>query len=201
MKTKITLLFLTFFLFACSQTFTIPETSSAQLPTETPILQTITGSVIASPTDEASTTSASQQDCTFTWAYHDLPELTAGFDASIKALNSNATAHATAFGEDCIGEGGIAVRFGAMETDFYVTLSVDDLNDYEFFGNWIAQVMDVVNMLPPDMLAGPNSGFVEFRFEKTQTDSIGFRVPISQYNTTTNGVTGEELLQMFYTAP
>ena len=224
MKTKTTLLFLTFILFACSQAYTTPETFPTQIPTDTLTPQTETEPVIEFPSDNVPTgpkiivtvgtphiyqppdgniptPSTSQQDCGFSWAYHDLPELTAEFDAPIKVLNSNATARATAFGEDCIGEGGTVVRFGAMETDFYVILSVTDLADYESFGNWIAQVMDIVNMLPPDILDGPNPGFVEFRFEKTQSESIGFRVPIQGYNTTANGITGEELFRMFYTAP
>jgi len=224
MKMKTTLLFLTLILFACSPGLFTPSPSPTQ---HTPIGATNATGESSFPifvtTDESSppkiivtvgtpnigqppdggfpTPSTSQQDCGFSWAYHDLPELTETLDTSIKALNSNAMARATAFGEDCIGEGGIVVRFGAMETDFYVILSVSDLTDYESFGNWITQVMEVVNMLPPDMLAGPNSGFVEFRFEKTQSESIGFRVPIQSYNTTANGITGEELFHMFYTSP
>jgi hypothetical protein len=212
MKTKTTLLFWTLILFACTPGILVPQPSPTPIiffgvtdatgESSFPFTATVeTPNIDPSPTDDLSTPPASQQDCAFIWAYHDLPELTTQFDTSIKALSPNASAHATAFGEDCIALDGQVIRFAAMETDFYVTLPVTDLNDYESFGDWITQVMQVVNVLPPDMLAGPNPGFVEFRFEKTESESIGFRVPIQQYNTTATGITGEELLRMFYTAP
>jgi hypothetical protein len=224
MKTKASLLFLTLILFACEQNFSTPETLPAQAPAITPFTQSATKPVMDVPTisgptgpkiivtigtpnigqppdGEFPTPAVSQQDCGFTWAYHDLPELTAEFDSSIKALDPDASSHATAFGEDCVGNDGQIVRFAAMETDFYVTLPVTDLNDYETFGNWITQVMQVVNSFSPEMLAGPNPGFVEFRFEKSISESIGLRVPIQQYNATANEKTGEELFRMFHTEP
>lgn len=113
----------------------------------------------------------------------------------------NSTSHATAFGENCVDSNGQVVRFLAMETDFYVTVPVETPDDYETFGNWIAQVMQAVNRLPPDLIQGPQPGFVEFKFEKSTSESIGFRVPIREYNETANGSTGEELFQRFYTNP
>ncbi|MBK9927701.1 MAG: hypothetical protein IPP66_20715 [Anaerolineales bacterium] len=224
MKTKTTLLFLTFILFACAQNFSTPETLPAQVTTITPFIQPATKSAIDVPTDsnpsgpkivvtvgtpnigqspdgDFPTPAVSQQQCGFTWAYHDLPEITTEFDTAVKALNSSASAHATAFGEDCFGPDGQFVRFAAMETDFYVTMPASDLSDYESFGNIIAQVLQIVTGFPPDTLAGPKPGFVEFRFEKSASESIGLRVPIEQYKTTAHGITGEELLRMFYTGP
>jgi hypothetical protein len=224
MKTKITLLFLTCILFACSRNFPAPQTSPAQNPTLTPFqIQDInptteipldlptnespnpkfiatlsTPHIDPGPNGDFPTPSTSQQDCGFTWAYHDLPEVTASLDAAVKTFNPNASSHATAFGEDCVGNDGQFVRFAAMETDFYVTLFVSDLKDYASFGNWITQVMQIVNSFPPDMLAGTRSGFVEFRFEKSESESIGLRVPIQGYNETANGIIGEELFRMYY---
>ena len=88
-----------------------------------------------------------------------------------------------------------------METDFYVIVAVDTMDEYGVFGNWIADVMQVVNDFPPEMMAGPKPGFVEFRFEKSMTESIGFRVQIQGYDETTNGKTGEELFRLFYPNP
>jgi len=88
-----------------------------------------------------------------------------------------------------------------METDFYVIVTVESLDDYETFGNWVYDVMQIVNGLPPEDLAGPQPGFVEFRFEKSISESIGFRVPIRQYNDTAQGISGEELFRLFYTNP
>jgi hypothetical protein len=222
MKTKITLLFSTLILFACVQNFSTPETLPEQVPTVTPFIQPATESVIDVPTNSGPagpkiivtvgtpnigqspdgdfpTPAVSQQQCGFNWAYHDLPDVTAEFDASVKALNPSASSHATAFGEDCIAADGQVVRFAAMETDFYVIMPASDLSDHESFGNTIAQVLQIVNGFPPDTLAGPKPGFVEFRFEKSDSESIGLRVPIQQYNTTANGITGKELFRMFYT--
>ena len=88
-----------------------------------------------------------------------------------------------------------------METDFYITVSVESITDYETFGNWIAQVMLEDNSMPPDLLMGPNKGFVEFRFEKSLSESIGLRVPIQQYNDSANGIPGEKLFRMDYQSP
>jgi hypothetical protein len=213
-----TLLFLTLILGACSPGISSSETLTPNDSSLTPIPQINTATTpessnpkiiltvgtpnIGQPPDgNFPTPSTSQQECGYQWAYNNLPELTEQFDRAIKNLNPESTSHATAFGENCVASDGQVLRFLAMETDFYVILSVTDLNDYEAFGNWIAQVMQVVNSLPPDMLAGPNPGFVEFRFEKSISESIGLRVPIRQYNETVSGKTGEELFRMFYTTP
>ena len=140
-------------------------------------------------------------DCGYQWAYEDLPKLTTPFDLAVKNVIPNSTSRVTASGENCVGSDGQVIRFLAMETDFHVTIPVESLSDYETFGNWIAQVMQIMNRLSPDLIAGPKPGFVEFGFEKNVTEVIIVRVPIQQYNETTNGKTGEELFWMFYTIP
>jgi hypothetical protein len=211
-----TLLLLTLILGACSPGILSPEAITPHSPTSIPqidpkstlepstpkIIGTVGDPNIGQPPDgNFPTPSTSQQECGYQWAYSDLPELTKQFDQAIKALNPESTSHATAFGENCVASDGQVIKFLAMETDFYVALPVIDLTDYEAFGNWITQVMQVVNNFPPDMLAGPNPGFVEFRFEKSTAESIGVRVPIRQYNETANNKTGEELFRLFYTEP
>lgn len=130
-----------------------------------------------------------------------MPELTAQFDSAIKILIPNSISHVTVFGENCIGNDGQIIRFLAMETDFYVIVSVEKMDDFETFGSWITQVMQVVSGLPPDAIAGSKPGFIEFKFEKSTTESIGFRVPIQGYAETTSGKTGEELFRLFYKNP
>jgi len=136
--------------------------------------------------------------CGYQWAYNDLPELTAQFDQAVKDLIPNSNSHATAFGENCLGNDGQVLKFLAKETDFYVLVSVETVDDYETFGTWIAQVMQVVNDVSTDET---NQGFVEFRFEKSPAETIGVRVPIQQYNDSANGITGENLFRMFYIDP
>ncbi|MCK6585624.1 MAG: hypothetical protein L6Q49_21185, partial [Anaerolineales bacterium] len=153
------------------------------------------------PPTSAATTDVSTTQCGYQWAYQELPELTAQFDAIIQTLIPNSVSRATAYGENCIAANGQVVRFLVMETDFYVTVSVEILDDHETFGNWIAQVMQVVNGLPPDLVQGPQPGFVEFRFEKDAMEGIGFRVPIRGFFETAGDKTGEELFRLFYTSP
>lgn len=192
MKTKTTLLFLTLILCACSTGISTPQV----LPAKTAI-DTVAPPKLTSVTDTPSSTT----ECGFQWAYEDLPELTAQFDQAIKSLIPASASHATAFGENCVAADGQVVRFLAMETDFYVFATVDTLNGYETFGNWIAQVMQVIIDYPPEMIAGPKAGFVEFRFEKSMTESIGFRVPIQGYSGIADGKTGEDLFHLFYRGP
>ena len=136
--------------------------------------------------------------CAFSWAQQPLEELTAIFETSIKELNPEASARVTAFGEDCNYPDGRKV-FLAMETDFYIDLSVTDLTSFETFGDWIAQTIPVAISMPPDMTEGPHAGFVEYRFMKNDGEQLIVRVPIQEYNNSAQGKTGEELFQLFYT--
>jgi len=129
-----------------------------------------------------------------------MPELNKLLDMVIKSINPDAKAWATAFGEDCVYADGHAT-FSAMETDFYVHLTVGDLADFESFGNWIVQVMNVLEGLPDDLIAGPKSGFVEFWFIKSDAEHVIARAPIQMYGEQAAGKSGEELFRLFYTKP
>ncbi|MFN8433860.1 MAG: hypothetical protein U0V18_07560 [Anaerolineales bacterium] len=170
--------------FAALQTVSAP-THQVETPTETesPYLTEVVAT----------------QPCGYQWAYQDDLELTASFDASIKRLDPNASGKAQLFGEDCIHSDGTAT-FIAKETDFYVRTKVDDLNKEEEFGNWVKQVMEIVLQIPREDLA-IQYGFVEFHFEKTEAEFLGFRVPIQTYIDTTQDKTSAELFQMFYAPP
>jgi hypothetical protein len=207
-KTKITLLFLILVLGACTTSIptlqTLPAPTAAETVSTPPspkIVTTVrTPHIDPGPDGEFPDTTQvpPTSQCGYQWAYQDLPELSIQFDQAIKAIIPNSTSHATAFGENCVTADGQVVRFVAMETDFYVIAVVDSLDDHVTFGNWIAKVMQTINNFPPDQLAGPNPGFVEYRFEKSGAEFINIRVPIQQYNDTANGKTGEELFQMFH---
>lgn len=142
---------------------------------------------------------STQGSCGYQWAYKNAPELTEFFDAAVKALNLEASGRVEYFGEDCIYADGTST-FLPMETDFYIRLHVDDLSKEEDFGNWVAQVMQVVTQIPREELPG-NYGFVEFWFEKSETEHIVFRVPIQQYINEAQGKSGTELLSLFYSPP
>ncbi|MBE0672052.1 MAG: hypothetical protein IH588_15835 [Anaerolineales bacterium] len=155
---------------------------------------TITASLEPSPTADDT------GNCGYMWAYHDDPELTAKVDEAVHRLNPAASARAQQFGEDCVYADGRST-FSAMETDFYVQLPVEDLADNDLFGNWIAQVMTMVTQIPREELQGSNYGFVEFSFEKSDTEYLIVRVPIQKYLEDRQGKTGNELLQLFIETP
>lgn len=119
----------------------------------------------------------------------------------VQTLIPNSSSRATAYGENCLGNDGQVVRFLAMETDFYILTAVETLDNYETFGNWIYDAMLVVDGIPPEDLAGPQPGFVEFRFEKSLVEGITFRVPIRGFFETAGTKSGEELFRLFYTSP
>lgn len=180
-------------------TFEFPTSVTTQLPLGPKIIVTVgTPNIGQGPDGNFPTTQSSIEQCAFSWAISPLDELSRLLDIEVKTLNSTASARASAFGEDCIYSDGHKV-FHAIETDFYIDLLVSDLTDFESFGNWVTQIMPLVNALPPDMIEGPQSGFVEYSFTKNQNEHVIFRVPIQAYNDTANGKTGEELFRMFYT--
>ena len=150
-------------------------------------------------TDPSSATDSNNDACGYQWAYHDAPELTALFNDSVQALNPDATGRVDYFGEDCVYPDGTST-FGVMETDFHVQLQVDDLNQEDEFGNWMAQVMEIVTNIPREELAG-RYGFVEFSFVKSDTEQVTFRVPIQQYMDEADGKSGSELFKMFASSP
>ncbi len=147
-------------------------------------------------TEPPITESSVRQQCAYTWAYQDAPELTEKLDAAVKALHPDASARAQLFGENCGYADGHST-FGAMETDFYVRSPVEDLTDEEALGNWVAQVMPIVSKIPREEIQG-NYGFVEFSNADGQ---VFIRVSIQKYLAEAQGKTGAELFRMFSGTP
>ncbi|MDP2777483.1 MAG: hypothetical protein Q8O48_07555 [Anaerolineales bacterium] len=151
---------------------------------------TLTGSETITPIYEG---------CSYVWGYHDAPELTEKVDAAVRAMNEQASARASLFGEDCIFADGQST-FGAMETDFYVRLPVADLTAEAAFGDWMAQVLPIITQIPREQMQG-NYGFVEFWFEKNDAEFIILRVPIQRYLDEGRDKTGPDLFHMFNNPP
>lgn len=147
---------------------------------------TLTPPVTITPTYES---------CYYIWAHQGLPEVTEKFNAAIQKLQPTASANADAFGEDCVYSDGHST-FGAMEIDFYVNLPIKSRSDEESMGNWIAQVMPMIDQLTG--ISG-NLGFVEFSFRDNEPSPLIVRVPVYQYKNEALGLTGAKLFRMFYT--
>lgn len=116
------------------------------------------------------------QPCAFTWAYKDLPDISANFESAVQAVLPEASAHATAFGEDCIAADGSA-SFSAIETDFYVIISVADINNEEMLGHLITQILPILDNFAIGSVPGSQEGFVEFTFQAGENQRV-IRVPI-----------------------
>jgi hypothetical protein len=148
---------------------------------------------------ESNTEAFVPESCTYVWAYHDAPELTDSLNIDIQAINHDASARVQFFGEDCVYADGRST-FGAMETDFYVYSPADNLTNEGAFGNWMTQVMSIIVQIPREEIKG-NHGFVEFWFEKNETEHIIVRVPIQKYMDESQKKTGVQLFRMFSTTP
>ncbi|OGO75179.1 MAG: hypothetical protein A3K45_00030 [Chloroflexi bacterium RIFOXYC12_FULL_59_14] len=141
---------------------------------------------------------APSQPCAYTWAYENLPDITAELQAAIQKILPEAEARATAFGEDCVAQDGSAA-FGAMETDFYFIISVGDLADNETLGTLIEQALSVTDDFASPRVPGPQAGFVEFTF-RTGTEQRVVRVPIPLgKRLREQGLRGAELLKAIET--
>jgi hypothetical protein len=141
------------------------------------------------------------QSCAYTWASHDQPELSTQLELAVRESYPEANARAMAYGEDCEFADG-RVQFGAMETDFYVTLPVVDLTDKAALGNMLASVMTtILERFPRQDLPGPVDGFVEFRFEQSDAENLILRVPIQRYKAEGADKTGLVLFELFHSVP
>jgi hypothetical protein len=138
--------------------------------------------------------SVAPNQCYYTWATKELPDISAEFQATVQTVIPGAEARASAYGEDCVYADGSAT-FGALETDFYVTVPVADLADDETLGTFIEQILPIVDEFSRPRVPGPQAGFVEFTFKNGAEQRI-LRVPIPLgKQLREQGLRGVELLE------
>ena len=194
-----TLLFWTLILCACSTSLS-PAGTFPQIATETTVPSTTVSIATTEafpdrPHDEEITAPAPTfERCAYQWAYEDLPKLSRDFQRSIQGLQPEAQASAFAFGEDCISADGSAT-FTPMETDFNVTLQVNDLSGQSDLGEWIVKVMQVIESIPPGQIVGPRPGRVSIAFQvSSEQKSVNFY--IDQYRALAAGLSNTEIYQV-----
>ena len=151
---------------------------------------TVTPTLTASPSPSASVSSS---ECAYEWARHNLDELSLQFTEALKAVGlAVESARAEAYGEDCVAADNSVVSFGAMETDYYVTLVSDDLSDEAKAGDQIGEVLDVIDNLP-EKGPGGNPGMMGITFKAgDQTQDLWFSQQQAK-TLRTQGVKGAEL--------
>jgi hypothetical protein len=127
------------------------------------------------------------------WAHEPLPELSNQFDTALKDILPQASGSADAYGENCINAQGEVVRFLAMETDYYVTIPVETLEDKGALGEIAEQVMSVLAEFPVEETPGPQPGYVGIIFE-APADELRLWFPRRDAQAALeSGLRGEEL--------
>ena len=189
-------LFVTMILYACAPNL-LPPVREPAISTETDFA--VPPTVGAPHTDQPTvpdrpTAPPGPQDCGYQWASQDLPELADSFRESIQMLQPEAEASAFAFGENCLRTDGSVARFIAMETDFNVSLRVRDAADQSELGDWIMEVMRVIETIPPEQIAGPRPGRVTLSFQATGAEEhiIFYR---NQYEALPAGLSAAQIYQ------
>jgi hypothetical protein len=166
--------------------------------------------VSVQPPSETITESGTQQtveptqgyestECGFMWASNPLPELSGDFDKALKEVQPQASGYAEAYGENCIDNEGNVVRFLTMETDFHVTIKVNDLQDRQVLGKLIEQVLAVVAKYPPEDTPGLQPGYVGITFESPSDELRLWFTQTDGETAIENGLRGEELLNALQT--
>ncbi len=106
------------------------------------------------------------ENCMWSWATKPLPALSEQVQTALnQAEIKRVSVSVGAFGENCIGSTTrIAKWFVIMETDFMVTLTVEDLANRDTLGDLTAQVLAVLVNFPPDKTPGPRPGSITLNF-------------------------------------
>ncbi len=138
--------------------------------------------------------------CYYVWATQELPALSQTVQNDVQAVAGGASGSAYAYGEDCVSADGTR-KFTPMETDFRMRLPVDDLTNEQHLGDLIGAVMHMVEQIPPDQLAGPQPGRVEFEFYTASAGSLRLTVDIDRFRREAGGITGAPLFRLFYAVP
>ena len=135
------------------------------------------------------------------WNSHRLEQLSQRVQRALAEAGFEAAqGHAEAFGEDWYEQAGEAsdsptvCNFSIMETDFYVTLPVDDLSDLDGLGVQAARVLAVLDRFPTEETPGSQPGYVEIAFV-SGGEGDRLRVPVTEAaQARQRGLVGAELL-------
>ena len=86
-----------------------------------------------------------------------------------------------------------------METDFKVTLHVDDLSDESDLGEWVVRVMEVIENIPSEQIVGPRPGRVTLAFQ-SGSDEKYINFYVNQYQALPSGLSNSEIYQSLQAA-
>jgi hypothetical protein len=119
------------------------------------------------PRANATPTSIPYQNCYFNWDTQSLPDLSTTVQSAMEATGlKEMTVSAEAYGEDCIdAQTNKVVSFSAMETDYRIQMTVDNLTDRERLGSLLEQILVVLDGFPTGTTPGPQPGYIGISFQ------------------------------------
>jgi hypothetical protein len=176
----------------------IPVDTKSVLPPTKLIATLATPHIEQGPDGNSSLPTTEPYSCGYQWAYQDLPELSSDFLTSLQALQPEAQGNAFAFGENCLRADGSVDRFIPMETDFNITLQVNNTSNASELGEWIVKVMKVINDIPVDQIIGPRPGRVSLRFQSNSAEAHT-TFYIDQYRALSPGLSNADIYQALQT--
>jgi hypothetical protein len=100
--------------------------------------------------------------CAYAWTNKDLPDESAFVQEALKKAGlGDVEAALSAYGENCLDTTtDTIISFTAMQTDFFFSIPVDDINNRAELGNLAEKILRVVAQFPPGKVPGVNTGYV-----------------------------------------
>lgn len=104
--------------------------------------------------------------CAYVWSTQTLPEISAEVATVFKqARLYQVDVKAEAYGESCIDTtSNTATRFTVIETDFRVTIKVEDLENENTLGDMLHRILETTFTLPLETYPGTRLGYMGVRF-------------------------------------
>jgi hypothetical protein len=105
--------------------------------------------------------------CSYVWAERSLPEVNSRLNKAFRLADmARVEAEASAYGENCVDMGtNVVVQFTPLQTNFFITLQVEDAEDTRVMGEWLVKILSVLGEFQPEELPGTRAGQVEVQFQ------------------------------------
>jgi hypothetical protein len=166
-------------------------------PSPSPFLLTATVEAMIDPMVASLEAPTPAIDCAFVWSNHSLPEVSSEINQAFRQEGfPEVEVEASAYGEDCLNpETNQIVRFVAMQTDFYINVSVEGINNSQVMGEWVERSVRILEAFPPGKVPGPNAGYIGISFTSgLENENLWFARSKAK-NLIEEGLKGSELYE------
>jgi len=116
----------------------------------------------------------SEVQCAYVWSSRHLPEFTELLQAAYRtAQMDDVAADVSGYGENCLDPvTKEIVRFAIMRSDFYLNITVDDIDNRDALGRRLTTVMTILQRFPANTFPGTQPPNVLIRFESGEDTAI-----------------------------